>query len=66
MQWEKPIFHCPREWKTNLVGETNEQGVNYRSWFLWGDYEYTFVEEGKVVTGMFNLAPAQTFINTEL
>lgn len=53
-------------WKTNLVGETNELGVITGRGF-YGDYEYTFVEEGKVISGTFSLKPNQSKIfNIEL
>lgn len=46
-------------WKTNLVAETNDQGtVNGRGFY--GTYKYTFVEDGKVVSGTFRLKPNQT------
>jgi len=45
-------------WKTNLVGKTNAEGfVNGRGFF--GTYEYTFVENGKVINGTFKLNPRQ-------
>lgn len=45
-------------WKTNLNGTTSEEGlVSGRGFF--GIYEYSFVEDGKVVTGTFQLKSSQ-------
>ena len=49
------------KWKTHLVGETNDEGKVTGSGF-YGKYKYTFVEEGKVVSGIFNLKPNQSKI----
>ena len=46
------------EWKSNLVGTTDDNGnVSGRGFF--GEYEYSFVEDGKLVTGTFNLKTNQ-------
>ena len=46
------------KWKTNLVGTTDENGnLNGRGFF--GEYEYSLVEDGKVITGTFNLKLGQ-------
>lgn len=43
-------------WKTNLVQETNEDGfIEGRGFY--GEYEYTFVDDNKVVTGTFAVKP---------
>ncbi|HIC32781.1 MAG TPA: hypothetical protein EYO76_12780 [Flavobacteriaceae bacterium] len=53
-------------WKTNLNGETSEDGTVSGIGFF-GEYEYSFVEDGKVVTGTFQLKPRQTnFYKIEL
>ena len=45
-------------WKTNLSGLTTEEGtVSGRGFF--GTYEYSFVEDGKLVSGTFQLKPRQ-------
>ncbi|MCF1191039.1 endo-1,4-beta-xylanase [Mangrovimonas sp. AS39] len=44
------------EWKTNVYGETNENGeASGRGFF--GTYEYSFVQDGKVIKGTFDLLP---------
>ena len=53
-------------WKTNLNEKTSEDGMISGRGFL-GVYEYSFVEDGKVVTGTFQLKPRQTnFYKIEL
>lgn len=53
-------------WKTNLNGETNGDGVVSGAGFF-GTYEYTFLEDEKLVTGTFELKPRQTnFYKIEL
>ncbi|MDY7396799.1 endo-1,4-beta-xylanase [Aureibaculum sp. 2210JD6-5] len=45
-------------WKTNLSVKTSEEGlVSGRGFY--GDYEYTFKENGKVISGTFQLNPKQ-------
>lgn len=45
-------------WKTNLNGLTTEEGtVSGRGFF--GTYEYSFVKDGKLVSGTFQLKPRQ-------
>ncbi|MGY5354934.1 endo-1,4-beta-xylanase [Wenyingzhuangia sp. IMCC45467] len=46
------------QWKTNLIGATNNDGfVGGRGFY--GEYEYTFVEDGKLITGTFKVLPRQ-------
>lgn len=53
-------------WKTNLNGETSEDGSVSGIGFF-GEYEYSFVEDGKLVKGTFQLKPRQTnFYKIEL
>ncbi|MFD1062259.1 endo-1,4-beta-xylanase [Winogradskyella litorisediminis] len=54
------------EWKTNLIGTTNVDGsLSGRGFF--GTYEYSFVQDGKLVKGHFQLKPRQaTPIKIEL
>ena len=53
-------------WKTNLNGETSEDGTVSGIGFF-GEYEYSFVEDGKLVTGTFQLKPRQSnFYKIEL
>lgn len=55
----KAYFSLVHEaWKTNLNGTTSEEGLVAGRGFL-GTYEYSFVEDGKVVTGTFLLKPRQ-------
>ena len=53
-------------WKTDINKKTSEDGmISGRGFF--GTYEYSFVEDGKVVTGTFQLKPRQTnFYKIEL
>lgn len=44
------------KWKTNIVDETSTDGVITGVGF-YGTYRYTFVENGKVVSGTFKLSP---------
>lgn len=55
----KAYFSLVHEaWKTNLNGTTSEEGlVSGRGFF--GIYEYSFVEDGKLVTGNFQVKPRQ-------
>ncbi len=46
-------------WKTNIIDKTNENGILDGSGF-YGEYEYSFVEGNRVVTGTFNIKPNQT------
>ncbi|MDG5490076.1 endo-1,4-beta-xylanase [Psychroserpens sp. SPM9] len=46
-------------WNTNLSGTTSEEGTVSGIGFF-GEYEYSFVENGKVVTGTFQLKPRQS------
>ena len=44
------------QWKTNLVGTTNDNGfVGSRGFF--GEYEYSMVYNNKLITGTFNVLP---------
>ena len=53
-------------WNTNLNAKTSEEGIISGRGFF-GTYEYTFVEDGKVVTGTFQVQPKQTnFYKIEL
>lgn len=53
-------------WKTNINEKTSENGMISGRGFL-GTYEYSFVEDGKVVIGTFQLKPRQTnFYKIEL
>jgi len=53
-------------WKTNLNGTTSEDGIVAGRGFF-GTYEYSFVEDGKVVSGTFQVKPRQTnFYKIEL
>ena len=46
------------EWKTNLNGQTDAEGFAKGAGF-YGDYEYSFVHNGELVKGQFNLKPRQ-------
>jgi endo-1,4-beta-xylanase len=46
-------------WNTNLNVMTSEDGSISDSGF-YGEYEYSFVENGKLITGNFQLKPRQT------
>ena len=47
------------KWKTNINGKTDENGkVNGRGFY--GTYEYSFVDDGKLVKGTFDLTPNST------
>ena len=53
-------------WKTNLNATTSKEGMVSGVGFF-GEYEYSFVEEGKLITGTFQLKPRQTnFYKIEL
>ena len=43
-------------WKTSLSGTTDNDGIAASSGFF-GTYEYTFVEDGKVIKGNFDVLP---------
>lgn len=50
-----------KDWKTNLTKSTNNLGkISSRGFY--GLYEYTFINEGKVVNGTFHLKPRNSNI----